>query len=120
MIERLQRIARNIQRLRWILFLLAPASAVLVLASVIDNPWLSDDRWMMPGVVALCWSLVLLSVGRLFESVPPPATREMSWFRRLKRSMERGLLWLLGAAMLGLTGAVLLLSWQLLRVWMTS
>lgn len=120
MIERLQRIARIIQKLRWILFLLAAASAVLAFASVIDNPWLADDRWLMPGIVALCWALVLLSFGRLFESVPPEATRKMPWHRRLVRKMQRGLLWLLGLAMIGLTGAVLLLSWQLLRVWMMS
>ena len=120
MIERLQRIARIVQKLRWMLFLLVPASAALVLASVIVNPWLADDRWLMPGIVALCWSLTLLSFGRMFESVPPEATREMPWHRRLVRKMQRGLLWLLGLAMIGLTGAVLLLSWQLLRVWMMS
>lgn len=120
MIERLQRIAGVIQQLRWILVLLAAASAVLASASVIDNPWLADDRWLMPGVVALCWALVLLSFGRLFESVPPEPTREMPWLRRLARKMQRGLLWLLGVAMIALTGAVLLLSWQLLRVWMMS
>ena len=51
---------------------------------------------------------------------PPEATRKMAWHRRLVRKMQRGLLWLLGLAMIGLTGAVLLLSWQLLRVWMMS
>lgn len=120
MIERLQRIARIVQKLRWILPPLAAASAVLAFASVIENPWLADDRWLMPGVVALCWALVLLSFGGLFESVPPEPTREMPWHRRLARKMQRGLLWLLGLAMIGLTGAVLLLSWQLLRVWMMS
>ena len=120
MIDRLQRIAGIIQRFRRFWLLLALASATLALASVVSNPWLADDRWLMPGVVALCWSLTLLSFGRLFESVPSPATREMPWYRRFKRSVQRGLLWLLGAAMIGLTGAVLLLSWQLLRVWTMS
>ncbi len=106
--------------MRWILIPLALASAALAFASVIDNPWLADDRWLMPGVVALCWSLTLLSFGRMFESVPPEATRQIPWHRRLVRKMQRGLLWLLGLAMIGLTGAVLLLSWQLLRVWTMS
>lgn len=120
MIERLQRIARIIQKLRWILFPLAVASAAVVLASLVSNPWLADDRWLMPGVVALCWSLTLVSFGRLFESVPPAGSRGMSWFNRLRRSFHRGVLWLLGLLMIGLTGAVLLLSWQLLRVWAMS
>ena len=120
MIERLQRIARIIQKLRWILFLLVPASVVVVLGSVVSNPWLADDRWLMPGVVVLCWSLTLLSIGRLFESVPPAASRRMPWLRRIARRMHRALLWLLGLLMIGLTGAVLLLSWQLLRVWAAS
>ena len=77
MIERLQRIAGIIHKLRWILLLLAAASA-----SVFENPWLADDRWLMPGVVALCRALVPFSFGRLFESVPPEATREMPGYRR--------------------------------------
>ncbi len=120
MIERLQGIARTIQKLRWILGLLALAAVAAVFASLVANPWLADDRWLMPGVVALCWSLALLSFGRMFESVPPAATRDMPWHRRLARKMQRGLLWLLGLAMIGLSVAVLLLSWQLLRVWMMS
>ena len=120
MIERLHSIARIIQRLRWIWFLLVLASAAAAVASVVDNPWLADDRWLMPGVVVLCWSLTLLSFGGLFESVPPEAARESPWHRRFARKLQRGLLWLLGLAMIGLTGALLLLSWQLLRVWAMS
>lgn len=120
MIDRLGRIAATVQRGRWLWLLLVAASLVIVAASAVSNPWLADDRWLMPGVVALCWALVLLSFGRLFESVPPEPTRKMPWHRRLVRKMQRGLLWLLGLAMIGLTGAVLLLSWQLLRVWMMS
>ncbi len=117
MIDRLGRIAVMVQRGRWLWLLLVVASLALVAASAVSNPWLADDRWLMPGVVALCWSLTLLSFGRLFESVPPRATRDMAWRRRLARGMHRGMLRVLGLAMLGLSAAVLVLTWQLLRVW---
>ncbi len=120
MIERLQRIARIIQKFRWILYLLAVASAIVAVASVIPNRLFPDDRWLMPGVIVLCWALTLINIGRMFESVPPEATREMSWHRWLVRKMLRGTLWVLGLAMIALTFAVLVLSWQLLRVWMMS
>ena len=120
MIDRLGRIAGVVQRGRWLWVLLALAAIPLIGVSVVENPWLADDRWLMPAVVALCWSLTLLSFGRLFESVPPPANKGMPWRRRIARRLRRGMLWLLGLAMIGLSGAVLLLSWQLLRVWMMS
>ena len=120
MIDRLGRIARAVQRLRRLWCLLALASALTVVASIVPDLWLADDRWLMPGLAALCWSLTLLSFGRLFESVPPQATGKLSWLGRLRRRLHRGLLWLLGLAMIGLSAAVLLLSWQLLRVWTMS
>ena len=120
MIDRLGRIAVTVQRGRWLWLLLVAASSVIVAASAVSNPWLADDRWLMPGVVGLCWSQTLLSFGRLFESVPPPAARGMAWRSRLARSLQRGLLRLLGLAMLGLSAAVLVLTWQLLRVWLTG
>ncbi len=120
LIDRLGRIAVIVQRGRWLWIALALAAAVLIAASVVENPWLVDDRWLMPGIVALCWPLTLLSFGRLFDSVPPAATAKMSWRGRLSRRLHRGVLWLLGLAMIGLTLAVLLLSWQLLRVWIMS
>jgi len=120
LIDRLGRIAVIVQRGRWLWIALALAAAVLIAASVVENPWLEDDRWLMPGIVALCWPLTLLSFGRLFDSVPPAATDDMSWRGRLSRRLHRGMLWLLGLAMIGLTLAVLLLTWQLLRVWFMS
>ncbi len=120
MIDRLARVARLVRKWGWLCWLLAFAAAAMMAASVIPNPWLAGDRWLMLGVVALCWALALLSFGRLFESVPPPATAKMPWRERLGRRMKRGLLWLLGVAMIGLAGAIVLLSWQLLRVWMMS
>jgi len=120
LIDRLGRIAVIVQRGRWLWIALALAAAVLIAASVVENPWLEDDRWLMPGIVALCWPLTLLSFGRLFDSVPPAATDNMSWRGRLSRRLHRGMLWLLGLAMIGLTLAVLLLTWQLLRVWFMS
>ncbi len=120
MIERLQRIAGVVQKMRWLWILLALAATVVVIGSVVGNPWLEDDRWLMPGVVALCWPLTLLSFGHMFETVPPRVSREMPWHYRLALKVHRGMLWMLGLVMIGLTGAVLLLSWQLLRVWSQS
>jgi len=120
LIDRLGRIAVIVQRGRWLWIALALAAAVLIAASVVENRWLADDRWLMPGIVALCWLLTLLSFGRLFDAVPPAATDNMPWRGRFSRRLHRGMLWLLGLAMIGLTLAVLLLTWQLLRVWFMS
>lgn len=116
MIERLQRIATILRPLRPILLLLAAASAGLMGLSLIDNPLISSDQWLIPAIAAMLWSLTLFSMSFFFLDVPV-VDSSMAWRVRLSRKMRRAALWVLGLLFVGLSFALLLLTYQLLRVY---
>lgn len=116
MIERLQRIATVLSRFRGLLLLLAAVSLATAMLSLVDNPWLDQDSWLIPGITALMWFLVLYSLSFLFLSVPGPIESDMGWRQRLSRKLRRGVAWIAAALFLVLTLSLLILSYQLLRV----
>lgn len=116
MIERLQRIATILRPLRPILLLLATASAALMALSVIENPLIHSDQWLIPAMAAMLWSLTLFSMSFFFLDIPE-VDPSMPWRVRLSRKMRRAALWVLGFLFVGLSLALLLLTYQLLRVY---
>ena len=116
MIERLQKFAKVLSRIRYILLLLAGACAVLVLLSLIDNPWLSDDRWLLHSFMGSLWVLMLYTVSQVFSRLPPPVESAENWRQRLSYRLLRGMMWLMAMLFLSLSASLILLSYQLLRV----
>lgn len=116
MIERLHRIATLLSRFRALLLLLAGGCLSLVVLSLIENPWLESETWLMPAIAAFLWLLLLYSLSFLFLNIPVPDEPGLSWDQRLSRRLRRGGLWVLGVMFLALSAAVLLLSYQLIRV----
>jgi len=117
MIERLQRIATTLRRFRLLILVLGIVSAGVFSLSLFQNPWLDGDVWLIPSLVALCWSLTLLSLTLLFINIPPRAEKSDGWRKRLSVFIRRGLLWDLALLFVILSLTVLLLSYQLLRTW---
>lgn len=116
MIERLQKFAKVLSRIRYILLLLAGACAVLVLLSLIDNPWLSDDRWLLYSFMGFLWVLMLYTASQVFPRLPPAVASAENWRQRLSYRLHRGMMWLMAMLFLSLSVSLILLSYQLLRV----
>ena len=116
MIERLQKFAKFLSRIRYTLLLLAGACAVLILLSLIANPWLSDDRWLLHSFMGLLWVLMLYTASQIFARLPPPVESAENWRQRLSYRLRRGIMWLLAMLFLSLSVSLILLSYQLLRV----
>lgn len=117
MIERLQRIATILVRIRLPIFVLAGFSLLVLVLSVLDNPLLHSDALLMPAILGFCWALMLFSTGELFQHVPDEASAEDSLRDRMATRLRRGVLWLLAVLTLASGAALLLLSYQLMRVW---
>ncbi|PCJ22430.1 MAG: hypothetical protein COA96_14460 [SAR86 cluster bacterium] len=117
MIERLQRIATLLVRLRILIFSLGGLSIVFILLSLIETPWLNDDKLLVPAILGFCWAVTLYSISKLFVSVPAIPDASAGFRARLSARIRRGMLWLLGIFTLALSFAVLILSYQLLRIW---
>ena len=87
----------------------------MVLLSLIDNPWLSDDRWLLYSFMGFLWVLMLYTVSQVFARLPPPVESAENWRQRLSYDCA-GMMWLMAMLFLSLSVSLILLSYQLLRV----
>ncbi|MCF7984272.1 MAG: hypothetical protein K9L70_07700 [Thiohalocapsa sp.] len=115
MLETLQRLATWMRPaapfFAGVAILLFALCAVLVLTTRSA----SADRVLMPAIAGLLWTLCGYVFVRTFESVPAPASPDMSAWRRLKRGVSRAWHWLLAAAFAAATIAALLVTNHLIR-----
>ena len=118
MIKRLQRIATILARFRLPLFVLAGFSLVVFVLSVLDNPLLDNDGLLMPSILGFCWALMLYSTGELFQEIPNKIGSEATFRRRMGVRVRRGILWVLGLLTIVSAAGLLILSYQLMRVWL--
>ena len=116
MIERLQKFAKVLSRIRYILLLLAGACAVLTLLSLIDNPWLSDDRWLPLQFHGFSVGAYAVHSKPGICALPPPVESAENWRQRLSYRLHRGMMWLMAMLFMILSVSLILLSYQLLRV----
>ncbi|MDB3992197.1 hypothetical protein N9478_01735 [Gammaproteobacteria bacterium] len=117
MIERLQRIASFLQKIRFLIIVLGISSFLVLVVSFLDNPWFDSDLWSIPSLLLFCWSLALFSLEELFVGAPKKLDKGASWRSRASNAMRRSGLRVLGLAFIVLSIALLVLSYQLLRTW---
>lgn len=118
MIERLQGIAIFLAHFRLLIIGLGIGFLTIFVLSLLQNPWLDGDDWLIPALLGLCWSLTLYSFSQLFATVPARAADDASWRIKLSVVTRRGLLWVLALLMGCLSLALLVLSYELLRTWL--
>jgi hypothetical protein len=118
MIERLQRIASLLQRFRLPIIVLGGFSGMVIGLSVVQNPLLEGDALLMPSILGFCWALMLYSTGELFQTVPPKMGKGEPLGRRFTVGFRRAILWVLAILTVGSVAALLVLSYQILRVWL--
>ena len=117
MIERLQRIASFLEKIRFLIIILGISSFFVLVVSFLDNPWFDSDLWSIPSLLLFCWSLALFSLEELFVGAPKKLDKGASWRSRASNAMRRAGLRVLGLAFIVLSIALLVLSYQLLRTW---
>ena len=116
MIERLARIASHLRGFQSWLFLLALAALASFLWRLPELDAIETDAAAMGSLLGFVWSLLLYALIALFAQVPRPSTPDDGWLLRLRLAIQRGGYRVLGAVLLALGAAVLVLSYQLLRV----
>tara|TARA_B110000014_G_C19727847_1_gene380217 strand:+ start:211 stop:579 length:369 start_codon:yes stop_codon:yes gene_type:complete len=117
MIKRLQRIASFLKKIRFLIIGLGVMSLLLLLASFFDNPWIESEIWTIPSLLLFCWSLALFSLEELFINVPEKLEKTVSWRLRVSNTIRRAGFRILGMALILLSAALLILSYQLIRTW---
>lgn len=116
MIERLQVIATHLLPFRLLLGLVAMLAFTVLMLSLLENPWLSDDALLIPAILCFTWSVTLLSLSGLFIHIPDKPAPGSSLQARLSYRFRSGVLGLLALMTLALCAAMVILTFELLRV----
>ena len=120
MIERLQRIASFLARLRLLIVLLGLFFLGLFTVSLFGLGGVANDALMMPAIAGFCWAALLYAHGRLFVQVPEKPHAGQGFFTRLSLSLRRAVMACLGLLLLATTAVVLVLTWQMLRLFFAT
>lgn len=120
MIERLQRIASFLARIRLLILGLGLGFLGLFVASLFSAAGVGNDALMMPAIAGFCWAGLLLSYSLLFAELPEQPGPQHGFLRRISLRLRRALMSLLALLMLGLTGVVVVLSYQMLRLFLAA
>lgn len=117
MLERLNRIAINLQGLKPYLLILAVLSLVAGVYVLLSSANQSDDRYLIPAFILFTWAVMARSFITLFFHVPSKATTTAGWWERCKIACTRGIYYGF-LALFAISSAFLILgSWQLGSVW---
>ncbi len=109
-LERTQSLALKLRPLRlpiWILLVLCIAVIVYALSNIH-----LDRRWEQFGFLGGTWSVLLLTLIYGFSYIPPPS--DAGWWRRVGRSIHRGLYLIVAGVTLIASAAFILLTLRLL------
>ncbi len=116
-LERLQKIARFLNPLKWLSLL---GFAIFVITFIFSIIGASLDRYIIPSVIGGMWTMLLFAFITGFQVIPDHAPADSSITERMAAQMARAAYWLLavltGAASLG----ALLLTFRLLVIWSTG
>jgi hypothetical protein len=118
LIDTLQKFAIRLQTGRLWLLLLSGFLFLVLLYIVVTSTTPSGDRFLVPALIALLWSLSGYAFILNFRSVPRWDNGAGGFFKRLKLRLLRFWYWVLAAMFFGTTLALLLISIRLIRVWM--
>jgi hypothetical protein len=118
-LRRLQLVASRLQPLR-------PASLVGVFAFLALGAWAVlvggevGNRWVIPALVGLVWSLSLFALLTAFASLPPAPDPAQGFFRRLRLRLARLYYWALALVFILATLVSVYLSYKLTIVWVAD
>ncbi len=118
LLNTIQRTAAALQWLKKPTLGLALIFLVAVFYIVVTSQSHDGDRYLVPSIIGLLWSLSAFAFIINFCSVPPPAETNAPFFSRLKRRLHRFWYGLLAFLFLAATVAVLIVSYRLLSVWL--
>ncbi|MDP6097365.1 MAG: hypothetical protein QGG67_15490 [Gammaproteobacteria bacterium] len=116
----MKKFATHIQRFMPFIVVTGIISLFLAGTSLFNIDGLPGDEALIPGLVLFCWACMLYCFARLFISVPARPARGAGLKLRFAVALRRGLLWLFAIAALTLSLALVVLSYELIRVWLTS
>ncbi len=115
MIELLSAISRKYTWLRSLGIVLGVASGGVLVFSLLKAG--AADRYLIPGVIAFIWSLLLVVLSITFPNLPPRPRSEQKLLVRIKLRLRRLVFYTIGIVFIVLTVATVSLSFKMFGVW---
>lgn len=117
MLELLQKYALRFAWLRKPVFYVLMAMVIVFAATMLFSGSETEDVLLIPAILLFVWFLLLFSFLNLFAHVPE-RVREGRLFARLFGSLKRGFYHLFAIAMVLITVAVVVTTYQMIMVWL--
>lgn len=117
LIDRLSKWAGRVQWLFPFAVLIAVACAIAAGVIILSSTHHADDRYLLPALVGLLWSLNACAFIVGFRTVPGPAEGSDGGVLRIRHGMRRARYRLLALAFVGTTVAVIVITFKLLSLW---
>ena len=118
MIDKFRSIAQAIQILRLpvicvgFIFL---AITVMIIFSTDSN---AGERFLIPGIVGMLWSMSTYAFIVTFRSVPQKADNSLGLFGKLGRNVHRGWYWVISVIFVVTTIAAIYITNSVISVWL--
>lgn len=111
--QRLHKLARRLSRFQSGVVVIGMLALLAAGAIAIDeqSPW---EQWLIPSLLLCCWSLLVFILIDLFRVEVAEPDRSAGFLRRLQLRFHRLLRNLLALCFVGLTAALVVLSFKLL------
>jgi fatty acid desaturase len=115
MLDRLHTFASRLRWLRPLSVLLGLISFFAAIFLLVQPDEMTTEAWFIPSLLVFCWTVLLYSFLSLFQVIPKRAGRDRPWRKRFMTGMVRAILYGLGLALLGLSIALVLMSYRLVN-----
>ncbi len=92
---------------------------VVLLAALFGSSvfgWLGE-AYLIPSIVGILWLVALYSFIVSFQSLPPAPPPHARLDQRVRVGLKRALYWAIAALLLGISGALVLVSLRFIKVW---
>lgn len=121
MIDKLSLVSLKMQWIKpFINIILAISIGTFIFIVFGSHSFASDDRYLIPSVIMLIWSLLLCSFIYTFPLVPKKALKNDGYIKRLKNNVIRCYFYLLSLIAVLACFGVILVSVRIVGIWFRS
>ena len=120
MIDTLAALAKRCARLQPLAYMVAALCVCWFVIALLSGDSDMQDDSLVPCIVGFLWALMTILLSSLFSQVPDTPDDTTSRYARLKIRLQRLFFQLASIVFIFFTGAVLVTSYRLLNIWLST
>jgi hypothetical protein len=120
MFDKLQRVAQAIQILRLPIIVFGLICLVSIIVIVIAPVSPERERFLIPSLVGLVWSVSTYAFIVIFRSAPEGSDKTLGFIGKIKQKFNLVLYWLISVTFLGATVFFIALTYRFILIWLSE